>query len=343
MESAELVADAFAQLGITTERCVGRSNGTPGVVLDPHGAAVRLFVERRSLVTKEAATGLLADAPGDPILMVVADRVVESARHALLAKGAGYLDLRGHLAIRTRAFVIDAAVPALVRRSERSVDLTSKAAREVASAILMNPRHEFAVRELARELGRAASTVSDILAALRRDGLTDDRNAVSGPGLFWRLAETWPTTRTRLSSLPQLEQSIANDPLRLGLLNLAEAGWALTDWTAAAAYGAPVAFQSGQVHDFFVPNAAILRRASTLLGAATTTETTRATLRVAPIPSAVQPRQDLPDQNPTEWPLTHPLFVALDLARDEGRGRDVLADWDPEGWDRVWSNGTFPG
>jgi len=38
-----------------------------------------------------------------------------------------------------------------------------------------------------------------------------------------------------------------------------------------------------------------------------------------------------------ERPLAAPLFVALDLAQDVGRGREILNTWDPpEGWARVW-------
>jgi hypothetical protein len=41
--------------------------------------------------------------------------------------------------------------------------------------------------------------------------------------------------------------------------------------------------------------------------------------------------------NPFEWPLAHPVFVALDLAQDTGRGREILDAWTPpERWARVW-------
>jgi hypothetical protein len=37
------------------------------------------------------------------------------------------------------------------------------------------------------------------------------------------------------------------------------------------------------------------------------------------------------------WPLAHPLFVALDLASDPGRGTEILAGWRPqEETVRVW-------
>jgi hypothetical protein len=110
----------------------------------------------------------------------------------------------------------------------------------------------------------------------------------------------------------------------------------LTDSVAAAAYGAPVALRSGQLLDFFVPDQSTLRRATTLLGAATTTSQAQATLRVAPVPAVVKNRVDL-DTDSTEWPLAHPLFVALDLAQDVGRGREILDAWTPDGgWTRVW-------
>jgi hypothetical protein len=36
------------------------------------------------------------------------------------------------------------------------------------------------------------------------------------------------------------------------------------------------------------------------------------------------------------WSLPHPVFAALDLARDPGRGREILDRWNPEGVDVVW-------
>jgi hypothetical protein len=34
------------------------------------------------------------------------------------------------------------------------------------------------------------------------------------------------------------------------------------------------------------------------------------------------------------WPLAHPVAVALDLAQDRARGREILDDWSPP--ERVW-------
>lgn len=279
---------------------------------------------------------LLADASSDLTLLVVADRITDAARRALTAGGGGYLDLRGRLAIKTDRLLIDAEVPPVNERPERSDALSGKAGLEVAAALLMAPEHGYAVRELARYLGRSPSTVSEILAALRRAGLTDAGNAVVGTDLFWQLADRWSARRTLMASLPVPGDSTLAAPLRLGLEDVTATGWALTDSAAAVAYGAPLAVRSGQALDFFVPDEVVLRRATTLLGVAQSTAQARATVRVAPVPFVVQNRLEL-DRNITGWPLAHPLFVALDLAQDIGRGREVLDAWTPgDGWARVW-------
>jgi DNA-binding transcriptional ArsR family regulator len=53
----------------------------------------------------------------------------------------------------------------------------------------MEPAAGVAVRELACRLGRAPSTVSEVLAALRRVGLVDGQHRVEGTELFWQVAD----------------------------------------------------------------------------------------------------------------------------------------------------------
>lgn len=331
-----LVVDAFAQLGIEARLSVRVPDGGVDIVLDPDGVATTLQVMRRALVTDDVAKRLFAGASTGGTLLVVADRITDSARRVLTAGGGGYLDLRGRLAIRTGRLVIDAEIQPVNERPKRSDALSGKAGLEVAAALLMDPQRGFAVRELARELGRSPSTVSDVLAVLRREGLTDQRNSIAGTDLFWQLVGRWPTQRTLVASLPEPSDSTLTAPLRAGLDDVNAVGWALTDSAAATAYGAPLAFRSGQALDFFVPDQAILRRATLLLGVAPSSAQARATVRVAPVPGVVR-RRVLLDRNPTDWPLAHPVFVALDLAQDVGRGREILNAWSPgDRWTRVW-------
>jgi hypothetical protein len=338
MDPAALAVDAFAELGIDARLPVDASDCDADLVLDPDGIGFRVQVKYRALVTDDVAERLLSETmPRDAALLVIADRVTDAAREVLTSRRAGYLDLRGRLALRTDRLVIDAEVEPVKERAGRTGALSGKAGLEVATALLMHPERTVAVRQLARELGRSPSTVSDVLAALRQDNLIDPGSAVTGSRLFWHVADRWPTSRTYLARPPMPGEASLTAPLRLGLDDVEHmSGWALTDSAAAVAYGAPLAFRSDQVLDFYVPDHSVVRRATTLLGVAGSTSQARATVRAAPVPAVVQRRISL-ETNVLEWPLAHPLFVALDLAQDVGRGREILADWTPDDrWTRVW-------
>lgn len=325
--------DAFEHLDIPVQW----GDSDEGLTLDPSGVAVLLEVKRYSLVTEDLAQRMLRrPPPPGRTLLVVADRITEGAGTVLLSHGAGYLDLRGRLALRTDRVMISADVPAMGRSTERVDAISGRVGLEVAVAILMQPDVPVAVRQVARRLGRSPSTVSAVLAALRREGVLDTDNALTGNDLFWHVAGRWTTRRTYLATLPGLGQHSMTKALRLGLEDVTQPGWALTDSAAAVAYGAGVATRSDQVLDFFVPDQAVVRRASTLLGEVATPAQSRATVRVAPVSAAVSPRFETA-RNPFEWPLAHPLFVALDLAQDVGRGRNVLDAWTPgDQWARAW-------
>jgi DNA-binding transcriptional ArsR family regulator len=336
MDSEILLVDALAQLGVQTRRTSGAPGRGADLVIEPGG--IRIQVKHRALVTDEVARRMLAEMPrpSDSVLLVVGDRVTETARRLLVEQHAGYYDLRGHLALRSTNVVIDADVEPVSGRVERTHALSGRAGLEVATALLMEPAAGVAVRELARRLGRSASTVSEVLAALRRAGLIDDRHRVEGTQLFWQVADRWPATRIHLARLP-VPGDTMTEPLRLGRHDAENtAGWALTDSAAAVAYGAPLAMRTGELLDFYVPDQAILRRATTLLGAASSRSQARCAVRVAPVPAACSHRVDVAT-NPFQWPLAHPVFVALDLAQDAGRGREILDAWTPpERWARVW-------
>ena len=330
--------DAFDQLGIETRRVEDGPDPGFDLIVDPEGVGTRTHVRRYSLVTDEVARRLVSEArPADSSLLVVADRVVGTARKLLTSQGVGFLDLRGHLALRTGHLVIDTDLTPLQQPTQPSDALAGRAGLEVAAALLMQPSQPAAVRVLSRQIRRAPSTVSEVLARLRSEGLLDASNAVRDTGLFWRLADKWSSPRTLLARLPSPNDTSTAAALRLGTARpLPEAGWALTDTAGAAMYGAPVAFRSGQVLDFFVPDQSVVRRALTLLGGATSSAEATATVRVPPVSAATMHRVDLASSR-LGWPLAHPLFVALDLALDVGRGREILQGWTPDGrWPRVW-------
>ncbi|TCP56306.1 hypothetical protein EV191_101247 [Tamaricihabitans halophyticus] len=341
MDIESQVAEAMAHLGVATSPPDGSSETNSAVdlmLVEPHGIGIVIELVRRALVDETIAENLLADRPATHrAMLVVGDRITESARRTLSVPGAGYYDLRGHLALRTRGLVLDAQVPAVTERPARADALAGKAGLEVATAVLMTPGRPVGVRALARDLERSASTVSSVLAALRHDDFIDEANTVVGTELFWHVAERWPAKRTFLARAPDPGDSSLAAPLRFGIhVENDPQGWALTDSAAASAYGAPLASRADQVMDFFVPDESLQRRASNLLGVSESPLHARATIRVAPVPAAVRQRGG-PSDYPHEWPLAHPLFVALDLAQDQGRGREALEAWTPtEPWRRVW-------
>lgn len=343
MDTAALVVDAFAQLGITA-RPLDDEPGERRVELDPAGVACTVAIARRSLVTADIAERLLAEPTSpDDSLLVVADRVTSAARTTLTSRRSGYLDLRGRLAVRMDHLVVDADVLPMQARAVRTKALSGKVGLEVATALLLQPRRPSSVRGLARELQRSASTVSEVLTALRREHLIDDNNAVSDSRLFWMVAERWRTPRVNLATVPPIDDPSVTVPLQVGLGDVEhQAGWALTDSAAAVAYGAPIALRAETTLDFYVPDQLVVRRAATLLGAANANDHARATVRVAPVPAVVRQRRRRGDGEDAQWPLAHPVFVALDLAQDAGRGREILNAWQRDDhlsdvWTDTWT------
>lgn len=337
MNAEALAIDALAQVGLESQMPNGSDKGVD-LVLKVGGAQLAVQVKSRSLVDEDSVRRLMRELePPDAVLLIVAERVTHAARRMLTSRRGGYLDLRGRLALRAEGVVIDVDVDPVNLRAERTNGLSGRAGLEVATALLMQPERAPAVRELARELGRSPSTVSEVLAALRRGSLINDDSTVTGSDLFWQVADRWRTPRIRLAAGPAPSDTSIAKALRLGLTDVEhEPGWALTDSAAAVAYGAPLAVRSAEALDFFVPDEAIARRAATLLRTSESPSQVGATVRVAPVPAVVRQRVDLSGSG-ADWPLAHPLFVALDLAQDQGRGRGILDAWTPgEPWARVW-------
>ncbi|MET0432684.1 MAG: transcriptional regulator [Cellulomonas sp.] len=330
------LAEALRGLGVDVRAVDTQGDVGHDLVLDP--GATPIWVAHRSLVDDLAASRLLADVGGrDGMLVVVSDRITAAARRTLIDGTAGYYDGRGHIALRTPHLVIDADVDPFSARTDRVDPLGGAAGLEIGAALLVSPISGTPVRRLARETGRSPSTVSDVLRGLRQDGLVDEEHRVVGTDLFWRVAERWRPTRTYLAELPPAGQAARiTGPLRLGLDAPEQTpGWALTESAAAAAYDAPVAVRSDQPLEFHVPDAAVVRRAEQLLGVASSPARAACAVRVAPVPAVCSRRVDTA-ANPFAWPLAHPVFVALDLAQDRGRGHEILDAWTPAGWPRVW-------
>lgn len=295
----------------------------------------------KPVVTAADASMLIEKArkAGLPLL-VAAERIADSARAELREAGVGYFDRRGRLRLVLPGVFVDTDVPGRAPHSTEMAPLSGETAKEVALVLLAEPVARHGVREIARALERSPSSVSTALEGLRAAGLATTANEPLIPDLFWELEAVWRRQVIALADLPRPGEARRTDQLGLGLsrgnasgLVLDEAGWALTDTLAAAAWGMPIVASSDYPPDFYVPSQTLLTRAVSMLGRAPGPAERACTVAVPPARFACRQRVSLPGE---AWPVASHIVVALDLAKDRARGRDALDHWNPEGLARVW-------
>ena len=349
LAAARALVDALEKVGLEARQSEMSDTPADLEVISPDGRKMLLEVKYRSLATPDGLPRQLEryaeelrgrnGQQNEPVVgVLVADRVTEAARAILQEAGWGWLDLRGHLHIAAPGTYVHADIPPMRDKATASSDpFTGQAGLEIAVELLLNPVESVGVRPLAHRIKRAPSTVSEVLSRLRDANLLDGSQRPVIPDLFWSLASAWRPVSVDVSSLPSMRDQPLLNALRVGLGDDAGTGWALTDTKAAAMYGAPIGVRKEHPGDFYVPDMRTLRRATQMLGLAADTSGRAATLRVAPVSAACAGRvRDVGAPN-DRWPLARPLFVALDLAQDPGRGQEILDQWEPpQPWVRVW-------
>jgi hypothetical protein len=295
-------------------------------------------VELSSMAVASASSvgALIADAASKPLQFLVADRISRDARARLDAAGWGWLDRRGELALRVgdnylvRSRVATRRSPA----SERALGpIRSRAGIAYLAAALERPDETPVLRAVARRAGLSHVALSNARASLRDVGLVDERGRALDRVSFEALAESWTTEVVAVKEIPQ--------PTTAAILGLhddapEQPGWALTDTLGAIAWGARIAVTADYPPDFVLPSRRDADRARRVLGQADEYANRGATIEVAPVRFATDRRYDVPG---TQWLVTHPLYIALAIARDRSRGPEILAAWDPsgpEGFHRSW-------
>lgn len=338
------LADAVAAVGLTLTSEGGANHTTDAYLQTPDGRRIAIDVKRIALVASQDLDRQIENwkreaSAASSLRVIVADRVTHDSRRLLRAADISWLDLRGHLHLSGDGLFIDADVEP-VKRRQPTEPFAGVVGIEVATAILLDPEREVAVRPIARSIQRAPSSVSAVIAGLKRADLVHDDGSVAKAALFSELASVWRTRDEDVASLPQPGDAAVVDALQVGFDDIpTTVGWAMSDAWAAVAYGAPIAIRSDHPRDFYVPDDRVLRRAVHLLGPSRQSQNRAATLRVTPVKAVCAGRVDGAKafRSNEHWPLAHPLFVALDLAQDPGRGREALDQWTPPiGWHRVW-------
>jgi hypothetical protein len=304
------------------------------------GIEIPVEIKAASVMTPEVVTRMVAsiDKRRKTVARVaVGDLITGPAQQALRDAGWGFLDRRGHLVLRAKGVHIDADVAADPRptTSAASRRISGSAAISWAAALLLAPEDPPSMREVARRISLSHSAIVAASKRLKAASLIRSDGRPLIPELFWALAEEWHPNAVALAQLPPVGDASTYGALGVNLEGDGP-GWAVAGTVGAVAWGAPVVIGSGYPLDFYVPSAVELRQATLRLGEATRYEDRACTVAVAPTPLACTQRFDRDSGEWGHWRFAHGLFAALDLAQDQARGAEILDDWKPKDFTRVW-------
>lgn len=291
----------------------------------------------RSSLSPNEAQALVAseDTPGAHL--VVADQIAAGAKeHLAKVPDWGWLDRRSELRLRNGGFMVEIRLPpgglnplssarmALAAPAGDS-PIRGRAGISYAAALLRgDPGGPPSIRAVARQVGMAASTFSEAVGHLRDAGLIRPNGKPELPDLFWALAAVWRPLRASPVATRPVPADLAS--LSPNVDDLAAEGWAQGGDEAALAWGAPM-FLVGSRPWIWVPNQVAARRAERALGSATWDDHA-GIIAVPPTPLVCMNRH-VASSTELDWPTPHPLYLALDLAQDPGRGREILEGWNP--------------
>jgi hypothetical protein len=305
------IVEALAEAGVEA-----RSSGDDTIEV---GGTTLTVVPLKAVREKDAQ--LLAhvhDTGGRPPTVIVSDRISSSARAELSGVELAWLDRRGHLWIRLPGLFVNAEVaPTAIRQSRTEGDVLKGAGLDVALALLAFPEAPHGVHELARLTGRSPGRVSEVLSVLRSQGLAETGNRAVAPELFWAVSDAWKPRWLPTGSAPRPEP-----PER----------YRLSGTLGALALGAPLLADAGRVWPrLYVVDDVDL--AAVLSAYGTPSGWTGAEVALCPSRFGFD---WAPRARHEGYPVANHLVVALDLAQDRSRGREVLETWTPVGFPRVW-------
>lgn len=332
------LARALRTLGHRAIEAPGDAGWDLTVTVD--GIEVPVEIKAASVVTLEAVARMFAsrDKRSSNVAHVaVGDLIAGPAREALRDAGWGWLDLRGHLVLRAKGVHIDADVPPDERLTGGALPkpISGTAAISWAAALLLAPEDPPSMREVARRVSISHSAIVAASKRLKVASLVRSDGRPLVPELFWALADEWHPSLVALAQLPPVGDADTYGALGVNLEGDSP-GWAVAGTVGSIVWGAPMAIGSAYPPDFYVPSAVELRQAVRRLGEGPRFEERACTVAVAPSPLVCADRYDRDSSEWGHWRFAHGMFAALDLARDRARGAEILADWDPKDFTRVW-------
>lgn len=293
------------------------------------GRSLNITIVAVSYCTGERAGELVRRPPAraGAVQLVVADRVTAEAKTVLGDAGWSWLDRRGQLHLRGPGVRVDVQVegPEGATRAQTDPPIAGRSGITIAYWLCAHPGQGLSPTRSAPQLRLAPSTISTSVRRLADAGLLEDDGTGVFPELFWELADAWPAERTWLIAAP--------DPANHTSPDLEAPRWRRTGTPAAAAYGAPVVSTAGGPVELYVTGPVEVSVAVRRYGRAEP-GTGAAVIAVAPVSEVVAGPGD--DDVPVldGWPAAPVLAVALDLAQDRARGREILSDWSID--DAIW-------
>jgi hypothetical protein len=282
--------------------------------------SLNMSVEAIAYCTAQNAALLLSrgSTDADTLPLLVADRITAEARTILTDAGWSWLDRRGRLHLRGPGVRVDQPVPPAERASSAGPAIAGRSGITVAYWLCAHPGYRVSPNRQAAVLGLAPSTISTTVRRLAGAGLVDENGTAVVPELFWELAAVWRAERTWLVRRPNPKDHVPLDPLA--------PSWQMTGTAAAAAYGAPLAAGGEGVLDLYVNGPVELSIATRRYGAAAPGAGS-AVIAVPPTSLVSERNEDDVASIIDGWPAAPLVAVALDVAQDTGRGREILEGW----------------
>ena len=330
-QAIQTVADAISELGLEVAGSPdGHSPDSPGdqsVVIKGSGDSgeVSLQIHGITVATPERVAALLRNRRRPhrkgQVDLLVADALPETSRKLLEARGWAWIDRRGEMDLRAPGVFIRATIRPQPRDSapRPTQPIRGIAGISWALALLMNPQNPPGVRATARDANLSPSTISTAKQQLQEAALTRDDNTPVIPDLFWALADAWSPHRVALASLPDPEMFAPQE-------------LAVTSDVAASLHDAPVPILADQPPDLYVSSQADLRRLQARFGNESNWSDRACSAAVAPTPLALHTAT----AHQGTFGVVHAVVAALDLAKDRVRGAEILQNWHPNDFDRVW-------
>lgn len=319
---AAVAALEAADIQITDVTTDGSTDATLHVLVDDRPFA--LAVEAMSYCTGQRAADLIlrhGRVRTDIFPFIVAGKITAEARTALTEAGWSWLDRRGRLHLRGPAVRVDVDVPradGATSSGESGPPIAGRGGITVAYWLCAHPGEALSPTRSAPDLSLAPSTISTAVRRLRDAGLVSGDGTGLFPELFWELAEMWRTNRVWLN--------VAPEPAVRRAVDRYASTWRRTGTAAAVAYGAPVVTSEGGLVELYVPGPVEVSIAVRRYGAAEP-GTGAAALAVAPATAVTAGTGDEEVPLIGGWPAAPIVAVALDLAQDRSRGREILTDW----------------